>query len=320
MLLGPCRHSDSALVYIGCSYKMEYTNCILQIIRDQRLHSLQKCCAKHSNKAMPNISKSEAATIFRNVIVDRKNRLLYCYVPKVASTNVRKFMLALQGTTDQIDAIKVFDRRGFEFFADFSTSEREHIINTYLKFMFVRHPLERLVSAYRHRVLSERNDLHSLYGKQMKRKNSNNLIDTSQIPKRSRDDVTFREFVQYLIRTKTSDIDRHFRSFFDICQPCSIHYNFIGSISEIDLDIAALMEKLNVSRKISFPKRQANYKPLSKKEALSYYQNVTNSELSSLRKKYGKDFDCFLYGREFKIRALPNERYVDSAVEIYTRV
>ena len=44
--------------------------------------------------------------------------------------------------------------------------------------------------------------------------------------------VTFREFVQYIIDPRTGrPLDRHWRPFHQLCQPCRFHYNFIGLLS-----------------------------------------------------------------------------------------
>lgn len=262
---------------------------------------MRKCCNEDKH-AVP----FYAAKVLKNIIVDRKNRFLYCYVPKVASTNVRRLILTLQGKTDNPSAIREFDRRGFEFLSDFSMSERHEMIKTYLKFMFVRHPLERLVSAYRHRVMeTKRADLHRRYVVEIVQK-YRVLKNTSKQVRG--DDVTFRELVKYLLGTDNAKLDGHFKPFFDICHPCLIRYNFIGSMERLNLDVDALLEKLNISEKISFPEKQEYYHPLTKSEAFLYYKNISYRELQQLRyRKYKKDFDCFFYTRLHQINTLEGE-------------
>ena len=270
----------------------------MQFERSQRVETLQKCCAKYERTQF---HERDVAKALRNVIVDRTNRFLYCYVPKVASTNMRRLILALQGKTDNPDAIGKFDRRGFEFLGDFNAPKRYEMIKTYFKFMFVRHPLERVVSAYRHRVMgTNRADLHRRYAVEIVKK-YRDLKNSSKILRG--DDVTFGEFVKHLLGTKNSNLDPHFKPFFDICHPCIIPYNFIGSMERLNLDVDALLEKLNFSKKISFPKRQGYYHPIATSEAMLYYKNISYSELQSLRNvKYKKDFECFNYARKQAIR------------------
>lgn len=262
------------------------------------MFTLRKCCKDYGIGEFP---EEQSAQLFRNVIVDRKNRFLYCYVPKVASSNMRRLILALQGKVDNPDVIKEFDRRGFEFLGDFNASRRDEMIKTYFKFLFVRHPLERLVSAYRHRVIGERSDLHRRYGVHIVKKyrglNSSKPVQGN--------DVTFREFIRYLLDTKAKYMNAHWKPIFNICHPCLIPYEFIGSVDRVDIDVSALLENIHFTRKVSFPKRQEYYNPLNKQEALIYYRNVTYHEMEKLRRLYKKDFQCFLFGREYQIQTLP---------------
>ena len=254
------------------------------------------------DQSVKNFTREATMLSLRNVIVDRKNRFLYCYVPKVASSNIRRLVLAIQGKAEDPNAIEKFDRRGFEFLGDFSPSERDYMIKSYFKFMFVRHPLERLVSAYRHRVKeTKRTDLHKIYAEQIVKK-YRNIRERSK--KVTGDDVSFRELIRYLLDVDSNTMDPHFRPFFDICHPCLIRYNFIGSMENLDLDVSALLKKLNSTRKITFPKRQEYYNTLTKDEALMYYKNITATELIKLRLKYYKDFKCFIYSREMGIKTL----------------
>ncbi|XP_028401380.1 carbohydrate sulfotransferase 14-like [Dendronephthya gigantea] len=266
--------------------------------RNERVFTLRKCCKEYGFDEFP---EERSAQLLRNVIVDRKNRFLYCYVPKAASSNMRRLVLALQGRVENPDAIEEFDRRGFEFLGDFNASQRNEMIKTYFKFLFVRHPLERLVSAYRHRVVGKRTDLHRRYGIYIVKKYRG--LNSSEPVKG--DDVTFREFIKYLLDTKTDNMNGHWKPIFNICHPCLIPYEFIGSVQNVDIDASALLEKINSSRKVSFPKRQEYYNPLTKQEALFYYRNVTYREMQQLRWLYRKDFQCFLFGREHQIQTLP---------------
>ena len=216
---------------------------------------------------------------------------------------MRRLILALQGKTDNPSAIREFDRRGFEFLGDFSLAERHEMIKTYFKFMFVRHPLERLVSAYRHRVMgTKRADLHRQYAIEIVQKYR--VLKNKSKPIKG-DDVTFHELVKYLLDTDNTNLDGHFKPFFDICLPCFIRYNFIGSMERLQLDVNALLEKLNSSEKIFFPKKQEYYHSLKTSEALLYYKNISYPELQNLRyRKYKKDFDCFAYSRKNEIQTL----------------
>lgn len=261
------------------------------------MDNVQKCCRSSEEKS--EIRKEDAAVLFRNIIVDRQNKFLYCYSPKVASTNIKRLLLAVQGKVKGPDAVTKFNRRVFDFLGDFSSEERKEMLKSYFKFMFVRHPFARLVSAYRHRILSNRTDLQMRYGRKIVRKyrwNQKNTITTG--------DVKFREFVRYLIDTPTESMNLHWKPIFESCFPCMIQYDFIGSMEHLERDVAALLKALKVPKKISLPKLQSNYHPLTTDQMLQYYSNITYKELSKIRHIYSSDLKCFVYNRYHTIRGL----------------
>ena len=215
----------------------------------------RKCCGKKNISSLESLSEREASNLFRHIIVDKKNNFLYCFVPKVASSNMKRLILTLQGKSENSDAIKHFDQRGFEFLGDFSVPERRRLVKTLFKFMFVRDPLGRLVSAYRNKFQSVNLQFHRMYG--------------TKIVQRYREKV--------------------------------------GSFEYLDMDASALLDKINASGRVSFPKKQAFYKTqLKKGDELEFYKNLTLDQYESLHRKYKKDFNCFGYEFPKNIRILPN--------------
>ena len=94
--------------------------------------------------------------------------------------------------------------------------------NNYLSFSFVRHPFDRLVSAYREKVEMKKNGLYvrgklkKLYGK-----------------------TDFHTFLQHVINTYTRTnlkVDRHWRSFNSRCTYCSMKYDVIGRAETFNED------------------------------------------------------------------------------------
>ena len=94
-----------------------------------------------------------------HLIVDDVNHLIYCFVPKVASTNWKRVLLALNlkpsPTDSEINPLFIKGNeshvtKAFKTLNQFSNiTEVVQKLRTYFKFMFVRHPYERLLSAFR---------------------------------------------------------------------------------------------------------------------------------------------------------------------------
>jgi Sulfotransferase family len=90
--------------------------------------------------------------------VDDERKYIYCKVEKVACTTWKRTLLDLTGEVNnavKLDFYKVHSRfttRYIRKLSSYKQSEIEHRLKTYFKFMFTRHPFERLVSAYRSKI------------------------------------------------------------------------------------------------------------------------------------------------------------------------
>ena len=90
-------------------------------------------------------------------VVDENNKVLYCELPKVGCTNWKRTMLQLiQPKTFgklAFDDIKGphghYGEEGYKYITEWPAEERLKMVDKFYKFIFVRHPLERILSAYR---------------------------------------------------------------------------------------------------------------------------------------------------------------------------
>ena len=102
------------------------------------------------------------------------------------------------------------------------------MVQKYYNFIFVRHPLERLLSAYRDKVQYQFLKNLPFPGKahRVEEHHAEHLIDL--------DKEGFHAFIKYLVRR--ADIDsggsriRHWKRFVDLCGICSFKWDFIGKL------------------------------------------------------------------------------------------
>ncbi|XP_024919042.1 carbohydrate sulfotransferase 11-like [Cynoglossus semilaevis] len=87
-----------------------------------------------------------------NFLVDDDHCLIYCYVPKAACTNLKKFMFVLKHGEPYSDPREIQGDihllGNLTHLALHSSSKIEAKLKHYTKFMFVRHPFVRIISAY----------------------------------------------------------------------------------------------------------------------------------------------------------------------------
>ena len=106
------------------------------------------------------------------------------------------------------------------------------------------------------------------------------------------DPVTFREFVLHIIDPRTRQpFDRHWRPMHELCQPCRIHYDFIGHTETMAEDSRYALSRLGIRLDL-FPHQNAHDSPNRVNEA---FAQLTESEIQRLIEVYRLDFDLFGY-------------------------
>ncbi|CAG2055553.1 unnamed protein product [Timema podura] len=109
-------------------------------------------------------SGSEDST--RNVLEDIKTQSKIICSTKVACTNWKRIFMLLTGQTNTTDVLAIpasaaHEKSIFTKLSKYSTTDINILLKTYTKFLFVRHPFERLLSAFRNKL--EQHYLSSKY-------------------------------------------------------------------------------------------------------------------------------------------------------------
>ncbi|XP_064214306.1 carbohydrate sulfotransferase 11 isoform X2 [Tribolium castaneum] len=231
-----------------------------------------------------------------HVLVDHKHRLLYCYVPKVACTNWKRILMVLTGVTS---ATNVVDIPGSVAHAENSTLKLSQLrndsiancVNTYTTFIMVRHPFERLLSAYRNKFETTYTQYFRVrYGKDIIRKYRKNATKTDLETGRN---VSFREFVLYILDGGAA-ANEHWAPIYDLCQPCSLNYTFIGRYETLGEDSRALLDMIGAPS-LTFPYTKPSNTAYKLKR---YFQQLSMSDIQRLYKQYEYDFKLFGYNLE----------------------
>ena len=167
--------------------------------------------------------------------------------------------------------------------------------NTILRFSFVRHPFERLVSAYKDKVLHS----HST--------EKRNLSSTT----------SFSSFVHYVLDEYQKNeecrksqnkycrpVDRHWNLYNFRCLYCDIPYDVIGKMESFNEDVKYIVVKQQldglipldstVQRMKSFGSRGDKFED-GKISALSYFSSLTKLQIKRLYEVYKFDLELFDY-------------------------
>ncbi|XP_072538743.1 carbohydrate sulfotransferase 14 [Salminus brasiliensis] len=264
---------------------------ILQEIRNRTIRAM--CGQKNTARSVWSLSPLQRKTLLQHILVNDEHRFLYCYVPKVACSNWKRVLKVLSGALEHVDVkVKMDHRADLLFLSDFPPEEIRHRLRHYFKFTFVREPMARLLSAYRNKF-GEIEAYQRKYGAEIVRRyRKGRARDKRTI---AGDDVTFTEFVRYLLDEDVEHMNEHWMPMYNLCQPCAVEYNFIGSYERLESDAAYVLERVGAPGHVRFPERQTWYKPVTK-ETLHYYLcSVPQKLLRELLPKYILDFSLFGY-------------------------
>lgn len=192
---------------------------------------------------------------------------------------------------------KTLDRR--RFFSD-----------DFHRIIFVRHPFERLASAYQDKIVPSFNRSRSFYT-EIRRAICKNFtrfyVKTSQIEQTNEDNVetnnqndpcggkvpTFEHFIRF-IKTSSAINDVHWRPYSDLCQVCRIKYNFVGKYENIQLDLQRFrniaghrLNRFNYTNMYATGKSQHQYK--------SIFSQLPSALICFLKHFYRQDLYIFDY-------------------------
>ncbi|XP_076469044.1 carbohydrate sulfotransferase 11-like [Babylonia areolata] len=268
------------------------------------------------------LGKQQGASVsldrFDHILVDERYKMLYCYIPKVACTNWRRVMLVLSG---KVKVSNVLDIRGGDVhgrfkrllprLSNYSQQEVEWRLSTYYKFMFVREPFERLLSAWRNKFLNGKNpyfrkqfghsilrrfrDSYETPAAEEEEEEEKEEEGTGSKRDRATGTVRFDEFLQYIVDPlRTEALNEHWATYHRLCLPCSVRYDFVGRYETLDVDAQHVLRAVRADGVVRFPTRSASYKDNQTSSYLAgFYRNLSAPLLRRVYSVYKKDFQLF---------------------------
>lgn len=84
-------------------------------------------------------------SVLRHIIVNDEHKILYCYIPKVACSNMKRIFLVMQGLFSSIEKVDRDIMHKVTNSLDnkkYSMQQREYMLKNYFKFLIVRDPFE----------------------------------------------------------------------------------------------------------------------------------------------------------------------------------
>ena len=162
-------------------------------------------------------------------------------------------------------------------------SDRIHKIKTYYKFIIVRNPLERLLSAFLNKIAPpleyRRLDTFEMHKRSILEKyRLQDLERWSKDNGRYKLQVSFSDYIRWIIDSDNALLNEHFAPIIDDAHPCQIRYHFYGNFKMYNSDVAHIMQKINVSTDY-FWDRSVHQPGHETKDYLQHYYSQLTKEL-----------------------------------------
>ena len=227
--------------------------------------------------------------------VDDDLKLIYCVVPKVGTSTWKKVIAKSRQIRPGINRWIMWKR-----LSNYTEEERSKRLKTYFKFVFVREPLQRLLSAYNNKFIQIPSYTSAL------RKKIIQALRPQDFKPSGKNFVKFKEFIQYF--SSNMSRNQHWRQYEKLCHPCVINYDFIGHLETLKEDAALLLKLAGIDDGVNFP---PIHKSTGPSEVWEYYSQVPPRYIRQLGEQYRNDFEMFGYEYLGPVKKLLNQSTKD---------
>jgi chondroitin 4-sulfotransferase 11 len=188
-----------------------------------------------------------------------------------------------------------------------------NVTRRFFSFLVCRHPLERILSAYRLGNSCRKSVIINLLREKFflngdssyerfkvgywYRNHGEHIISryrktvpTDLIYKNA---PTFREFIEYLVDLPISKFDVHWIPIYLQCMPCHINYRIVAKFDTLTIDSDRILKALNIS--VHLTNAHITQNKTTDNTVASYYSTITTNLLGKLYDIYKFDFLLFIY-------------------------
>nr|XP_048303957.1 carbohydrate sulfotransferase 9 [Myodes glareolus] len=264
--------------------------------QEKRRSFLHEFCKKYGGLNDP---KSSLFHIVSRIYVEDKHRTLYCEVPKAGCSNWKRVLMVLNGLASSAYNIShdtVHYGKHLKTLDSFDLKGIDMRLKAYTKVVFVRDPMERLVSAFRDKFEHPNSYYHPVFGKAIIKKYRPNA---SVEALNNGSGVKFKEFVYYLLDARRPvGMDIHWEKVSKLCYPCLINYDFVGKFETLEEDANYFLQLIGAPKELKFPNfkdRHSSDERTSAQVVRQYLKDLTRAERQRLYDFYHLDYLMFNY-------------------------
>ncbi|XP_044630458.2 carbohydrate sulfotransferase 9 isoform X1 [Equus asinus] len=268
--------------------------------QEKRRSFLQEFCKKYGGVSRP---QSHLFHMVSRIYVEDKHKILYCEVPKAGCSNWKRILMVLNGlapSTYNISHDAVHYGKHLKKLDGFDLKGIYTRLNTYTKAVFVRDPMERLVSAFRDKFEHPNSYYHPVFGKAIIKKYRPNACEEAL---NNGSGVQFKEFIHYLLDShRPVGMDIHWEKVSKLCYPCLINYDFVGKFETLEEDANYFLQLIGAPKELKFPNfkdRHSSDERTNAQVVRQYLKDLTRTERQLIYDFYYLDYLMFNYTTPF---------------------
>ena len=268
----------------------------------QRKEIVLSSCAKSQESQQP-LTEREKQELYKSLVVDDRNRILYCPVPKACSTSWRNILLVSSGKFRTVEELGSPVRKSFERRLNtYNKAEREYRLKNYVRFMVSREPLSRIVSNFKDKFS---NPTLNSWRRQLCADIVKLVTTLGREHNRSHLNISIDEFAEYVISLGwnvsvgvQTNMNVHWRPMSLLCRPCHVSYDYYSSAETVREDGEYLFKKFGFPQSIHFPWSHESPKAAtgSPSDVVKWYlSQLSDRQLNQLVSIYEADYEMFGY-------------------------
>ncbi|XP_064298889.1 carbohydrate sulfotransferase 9 isoform X2 [Phalacrocorax carbo] len=268
----------------------------MDITQEKRRSFLHDFCKKYNSRKK---LRTHLVHLVSRIYVEDRHKVLYCEVPKAGCSNWKRVLMVLNGLAASAHNISHDDVHYGKHLRKLDSYDLKGIytrLNTYTKTIFVRDPIERLVSAFRDKFEHPNSYYHPVFGKAIIKKYRHNANEEAL---KTGSGVKFKEFVQYLLDShRPVGMDIHWEQVSKLCYPCLINYDFIGKFETLEEDANYFLQLVGAPAELKFPKfkdRHSSDERTSAEVVRQYLKELSKEERQLTYDFYYLDYLMFNY-------------------------
>uniref|UniRef100_A0A670I8U1 Carbohydrate sulfotransferase n=1 Tax=Podarcis muralis TaxID=64176 RepID=A0A670I8U1_PODMU len=246
-------------------------------MQEKRRSFLYDFCKRYTGKSRP---RTHLTRMVSRIYVEDKHKVLYCEVPKAGCSNWKRVLMVLSGVADSAANITHDAAHYGKHLRKLDSYNLKGIhkrLKTYTKVIFVRDPMERLVSAFRDKFEHPNSYYHPVFGKAIIKKYR---LNADRVALATGSGVKFKEFIHQL------------------CYPCAINYDYIGKFETLGDDANYFLRLIGAPEGLTFPNfkdRHSSEKRTNLEVVRQYLAEISNTERQQIYNFYYLDYLMFNY-------------------------